>query len=237
MTSPSPVPDRPAPQSSTPPSEDRISPETAPTPPGDEAPVPVAPVTPHGQSEVGASSQAATPPGDLHGSDNDSALPDQVSAPRHLGTPVPFAAPPRDRDSTRLAVTIIASVFAVVLLCGGGVVGLGLALASAGEAMATQAHDAADTFMQDIADEDFSAAYDSMCEPLKEELTEEEFTAEWDALNIETYETGDAYDTLDGTLRVPVEARSPGDRTYVMTLTVGLAGQSMEMQVCGWDAD
>lgn len=160
-----------------------------------------------------------------------------MSTPRNLGTPVPFAAPPRDRDGTRLAVTIVVSILAVVLLCGGGIVGLGVATVAAGEALLERSENVADEFMGHIVDRNFPDAYDALCQSAKDELTPQEFESDWLPLDINRYELGQPSDTMEGGMSVPVDARTTEGERLAITLTVALGGQNMEMSVCGWEAD
>ena len=237
MSQPSPVPDRPAPESE-PPSVSEELPQTAPTPPGGEAPVPAAPMTPSARSEIPSTAHSATPPGDLGLPEpGDGDPPTGISAPRHLGTPVPFAAPPRDRDGTRLAVTIIVSALAVVLLCGGGLVGFTVTSIAAGEAMLDRSTEAADTFMGDIVEGRYQDAYDSLCSSAVDDgvLTPAAFESEWDALGISRYEVRQPFDKMDGSIGVPVEASSTDGGQWVIALTVVLDSTTMGMSVCAWD--
>lgn len=231
MTQPSPVPDRPAPQSPDPTSPNRSAPPSSPGSPGA--------VTPHDAAGLPAPGASATPPPDLGAAGNPPSppVPDPASTPRHLGTPVPFAAPPRDRDNTRLAVTIVVSVVAVVLLCGGGFFGLGAALVATGNELYKQSRDAAAVFMTDVADGALPAAYDSLCEPVKREVTLDEFEREWDPLEINAFQLDNPRDTGDGSFLVSVRATSATSAPMDISLTVSMSGSTMKMEVCGWEAE
>jgi len=134
-------------------------------------------------------------------------------------------------------VTIVVSVLAVVLLCGGGFFGLGAALVATSEELLTQSRQAADAFMADVVDRDFPAAYDSLCEQVREDVTPRAFEAEWLPLEINEYSVGRPRDTMDGSMVVAVHATSATQPPMDISLTVAMSESTMEMKVCGWEAE
>lgn len=154
--------------------------------------------------------------------------------PRGPGVVVPFAAPPRDPDKSRMAVGIVVGVVAFVLVCGGAVAGAVGVLVWSSNELAAQSTRTAEEFLDDIVEEDYTGAYKSICKSAKKQISPEEFTEDWSSLGVvraETVGTG----SQEQDLVVVAELTVAGGATQDMELTVALEQQNMKMAVCGWE--
>ena len=159
--------------------------------------------------------------------------PGPPAPPQGPGVIVPFAAPPRDEDKTRTVVAIVIAVVIAVVLCGGGVVGVGAVVMSAGNAQVDLARDTASGFLDDIVATDYRAAYRSVCESGRHELSEEDFTDIWSGLGITSYRLGEVKAGDSGELRVDSTVNTADGRSD-LTLDVVTEPGGTAMAVCGW---
>ncbi|MGH8875797.1 MAG: hypothetical protein ACRD0P_00375 [Stackebrandtia sp.] len=153
--------------------------------------------------------------------------------PRGPGADVPFAAPPRDPDKSRLVIGIVVGITAFVLVCGGAVgAAVGVLVWSSNE-LAAQSQQAADEFLEHIVDEDYPKAYKSLCEPARDDVTQQEFTEFWEPLGAKSAETV-GIRSGEQDLVVSAEVTRDDGVEQEIDLTVVLGPQSMTMQVCDW---
>lgn len=153
--------------------------------------------------------------------------------PRGPGVVVPFAVPPRDTDKTRTIVTIIVSVVVAVLLCGGVAVGFGGVLVWYNNSLTDETVNTASEFMDDIVADEYPSAYGQVCEATRKNVSESEFTSEWEQIDVTDYRLEPVTPSDDGTLLVPVEART-GNGSQSFDLVVTMNPETMGVEVCGW---
>lgn len=159
--------------------------------------------------------------------------PRQAAPPRGPGVPVPFAAPPNEKNSAKLALAIVSAVVGVVVVCGGGTVaGFGILVWTSNE-LVVQAESAAEEFLEDVAGGDYDDAYDSLCGELKDDLTEDEFVSEWEQIGVVDFETDRAVESGSG-LEVPAEVTTDEGDVLELDLTVVPDEPSLDMSVCDW---
>ncbi|ADD41751.1 hypothetical protein [Stackebrandtia nassauensis] len=155
--------------------------------------------------------------------------------PRGPGVVVPFAAPPRDPDKSRLAVGIVVGVVAFVLVCGGAVAGAVGVLVWSSNELAAQSTQTAERFLDDIVEEDYQGAYKSLCSSTRKQISVEEFTKDWSSLGVVNAETVGANTSQQQDLVVVAELTVEDGSMQDIELTVALEQQNMKMAVCGWD--
>ena len=153
--------------------------------------------------------------------------------PRGPGAVVPFAAPPRDPDKSRIVLGIVAGITAFVIVCGGAAAAaVGVLMWSSNE-LAAQSRDAADEFLDHIVDKDYATAYKSVCTQTRKDVTRGEFVEKWQALQATEAETlGISEGQQDLVVRAKVTSADGIEQE--IDLTVVLDQQSMDMQVCSW---
>ncbi|MEV0649408.1 hypothetical protein AB0I28_29540 [Phytomonospora sp. NPDC050363] len=155
----------------------------------------------------------------------------------------PFLAPPKDRNNTRLAVTIVVGVV-VLALCGiGALFGLGGLLSWFERDMNDKAQVAATAFLGEIEAGDFDGAYQSMCPEARDAVSPQVFQSEWVLL----FPPGTKYglDRLsydeDGNQFVPVVLTGGAEQKRSVDLHMKSEPAESEddqagMSVCGWVA-
>ena len=93
------------------------------------------------------------------------------------GVVPPFAAPPRDQDRRRLWWGLGIGAVVLVLVCGGGVVGLGLFAAGSEDLVRSQAMSTVRSYLDDVRAADYSDAYDLLCDDVTAGLSESGFAS------------------------------------------------------------
>jgi hypothetical protein len=102
-------------------------------------------------------------------------VPDPPPGP---GVRVPFASPPTDRDRKRLWISLGVGGAALVLCCGGGLVGLGALVVASERAVPAEARTVVQNFLDGLASRNFKKAYAQVCTSRQRQQTLAEFTAE-----------------------------------------------------------
>ena len=150
------------------------------------------------------------------------------------GVVVPFAAPPRDRDQTRLVVGIVLAVVLAVVLCGGLVGGLGVIATWTNAEMSQRAEVVAGRFLDDVVEEDYPAAYRSTCESYRRSRDVETFVDEWRTRGVRSYVLGQVVPDSNGDLIVDARVTTTGGDRPRLPLIVRLDGPDNTLAVCGW---
>jgi len=108
------------------------------------------------------------------------AIPDQgvlavPQPPPGPGVQPPFVAPPTDGSRRRrwIATALIGS--AVLVICAGGLVGLGGLVVFGNQMIVDQSKTAVSDHLTAVRDGDYSAAYEQLCDRRKAEVTESQF--------------------------------------------------------------
>ncbi|HEX6501400.1 MAG TPA: hypothetical protein VF054_20570 [Micromonosporaceae bacterium] len=104
-------------------------------------------------------------------------LPAAPEPPPGPGVRPPFAAPPSDRDRTRLWIGLGVGALALVVCCVGSLFGLGILAVAGGNELTSQARQVVTDYLDALRAARYDNAYDLLCEPLRQRETEEEFAA------------------------------------------------------------
>ncbi len=156
------------------------------------------------------------------------------------GVRPPFAAPPSERNP-RLWIGLVVGGLAVLLCCGGGLVGLGGFFIWAVNDTNDQAKTAVSGFLDALRDQDYGKAYDLQCARVRQSESEDEFTTRaTDNPRLVEYQLSD--------IEPPEHSSSQESLGYVVPSRLGYANGSQETlrirvisarsgrwQVCGLD--
>ena len=161
--------------------------------------------------------------------------------PRGPGVRVPFLAPPKDRNNTRLAVTIVVGVLALAICGVGSIFGLTGLFSWLDREMNDKAQTTVTAFLTDVSAGDYDAAYQRMCVEAHQEISPEAFQSEWQVILPPDSTFGlqhMTYDT-DGLTYVPavVDGGPTGKWTvdvYVVSEPAASENEEAGMSVCGW---
>ncbi|THV43610.1 hypothetical protein FAB82_00710 [Glycomyces buryatensis] len=144
--------------------------------------------------------------------------------------PVPFAAPPTERNGGRFAAKLVFGIGGGLFVVVGVIVALVVSLLSLTDSLLDKIESTAETFMADIADENWDDAYANLCPQLRENPVDD-YVREWESWDVEgepqaglpTQDTSGAY--------VPFEF---SDGTKVEVYVVLADGPNMDTAVCDW---
>jgi Na+-translocating ferredoxin:NAD+ oxidoreductase RnfG subunit len=150
------------------------------------------------------------------------------------GVVVPFAAPPRDQDTTRTVVAIIITVVVSIVLCAVSLGGFGAVVVWTSNEIAGQARTAAVEFLDDVMAEDYSHAYDSLCSQKRDAMSGQEFIDDWQALDITDYSVASMADSSTGELVIPAKLDLADGTDTSVDFVVEMQQKSMAMSVCDW---
>ncbi|GAB3646711.1 hypothetical protein [Glycomyces tarimensis] len=146
------------------------------------------------------------------------------------GTPVPFAAPPTERNGSRFATALTLGIVGGVAIVGAVVVALIVSLVTLTESLMDKIETTAEDFMADVSAERWDEAYEHLCTDLQERPVQD-YVEEWEDWAADDAEVQDVRDEMSGTY-VPVEL---GDGSTV-ELEIEIAqGETVDTTVCGWD--
>lgn len=178
--------------------------------------------------------QAMTPP-------PPPAPPGPPPPPRGPGVRVPFLAPPRERNNTRIAVTVLIGVV-LLAVCGAGALFGGAGLVSwLNEEMNAKARESATVFMDAVVAGDTHTAYESTCRELRVKVPEAEFDAFWGSFAPEGSRYGLSDLETDGEYQwIPVTLHLAGGggrtvRLYFVLEAAQTEEEQARMEVCGWE--
>ncbi|MGH3714652.1 MAG: hypothetical protein ACRDT4_14510 [Micromonosporaceae bacterium] len=93
------------------------------------------------------------------------------------GVRPPFVAPPVQKAGGTLAIGLVLGGFALLLCLVGGGIGIGATLISAFQDTDEEARAAAAAYLDAIAEERYSEAYQMTCKPFREQVDEQEFVS------------------------------------------------------------
>ncbi|MFI9528213.1 Rv0361 family membrane protein [Micromonospora rosaria] len=132
-----------------------------------------------------------------------------MTYPPNYGMPGP---PPKPRGLTRTTRTLIIVAAVVTLLCCGGVAGGGFWIFRTVQTSTAPARDVVSGYLEDTRSGDYPAAYERLCERLRGEMTEEQFTRQWSAEPLGEYRiTNTSVRTVNGTSTGEVTVSTGGD--------------------------
>jgi hypothetical protein len=146
---------------------------------------------------------------------------------------VPFASPPADRDRKRLWITLGVGGAALVLCCGGGIVGLGALVVASERAVPTEAKAVVHDFLDGLVHRDYKRAYEQVCTSRRDVQTLGEFTAEEKAdPPIESFQVREP-SIVGSRITVAADVRTADGGGGTEQYTVISDRQAGELRVCG----
>ncbi|WP_026922860.1 hypothetical protein [Glycomyces arizonensis] len=161
--------------------------------------------------------------------------PPPPSQPEHRSTlegiAVPFAAPPAERNGGRLAAKLSVGIGGGLLIVIAVVVALSLSLNTLTESYLEKVEDTAQTFMYDVANEQWDDAHELLCPKLQEQPVED-YIEEWDSWASDGAEVQHARDGMSGAY-VPVELADGS--TMELRILIEQSTESVDTSICGWD--
>lgn len=150
---------------------------------------------------------------------------------RGPGVPVPFAAPPTERDSKRLWITLGVAGLLVILCVVGAVGGLGYVVATS-RGSASQATDRVNSYLNALQNRDYPTAYDQLCADLRKQRTEAQFEREQRSQpDISSYQIGTAEPTDSGGYTVPAQVELASSERVNATFGLVLDGPG-DLRIC-----
>lgn len=156
---------------------------------------------------------------------------EETSAPR--GVPVPFAAPPAERDRGRFATKLVLSLVGGFLVVAAIIVGLVVSLVIFSNSLYDRIEEAAASFMEDVEAQRWDDAHQQLCPRLRTDPVDS-YVGEWESWNAEGAEVVSLRETSSGA-QVLVELDDGS--TVELELIIDQSGTSIEPSVCGWDHD
>ena len=160
--------------------------------------------------------------------------------PRGPGVRAPFLAPPKDRNNTRLAVTIVVGVLALAVCGVGSIFGLTGLFSWLDREMNDKAQSTVTAFLTDVSEGDYDTAYQQMCVEAHQQISPQAFASEWQVILPPGADFGlhrMTYDS-DGLTYVPavVDGGPMGKWTvdvYVVSEPAESEDEEAGMSVCG----
>ncbi|WP_335985938.1 hypothetical protein [Glycomyces sp. MUSA5-2] len=148
--------------------------------------------------------------------------------PPPTGVPVPFAAPPTERNGGRLALKLSLGIGGGFLLVTAVVVAVVVATATFTKSLTDEIVDTADSFIAELADEDWDAAYAMLCADLRDRPADD-YIAEWESWDASTAEVQPlGYNDVD------VRVRLSDGSQIALVVPVEQADQTIGTSICGW---
>ncbi|MEV4344037.1 hypothetical protein AB0J83_06120 [Actinoplanes sp. NPDC049596] len=151
--------------------------------------------------------------------------------PQGPGVQPPFPAPPVEGKGRRIGMGLGVAATVLVLVCGGGVAAL-IGLFSAGSrALQEQAHAVVGDYLTALKTENYSDAYEHLCDRAKRDESESEFRTRVSAGEpIVSWRLGEL--KLDYDVSVPVEATYAGGDVQQLTAELDQDTSTGAFEVC-----
>ncbi|GAA2291463.1 hypothetical protein GCM10009853_054060 [Glycomyces scopariae] len=195
----------------------------------------------HGQTPgyipAAGTDPAADPAADL-GTADTLALPPTTAAveppavssapPSPTGVPVPFAAPPTERNGGRLALKLSLGIGGGVIVVVSVVLAIILAVTTMTNSIADEVHDTAAGFVAELADGDWDGAYAMLCDDLRDRPAAD-YIPEWESWEPSSAEVQPlAFDDVD------VRVRLGNGSEIALVIQLDQTEDSLGTSVCGW---
>ena len=148
------------------------------------------------------------------------------------GVQPPFVAPPTDGSRRRRGIALGLAGAAVLVLCVGGLLGLGGLVVFGSQMIVDQSRAAVTDHLTAVRDGDLEVAYERLCDRQREEISEEEFrrTLE-DAPPIETFTVGEP--VISDRIVVPATLNYANGTTETVDYLLEQDTSTAEFEVCG----
>lgn len=148
--------------------------------------------------------------------------------PPPTGVPVPFAAPPTERNGSRFALKLGLGIGGGGLLAVAVVVAVVMAFVTFTNSIAEEIQDTAAQFIDELADEDWDGAYAMLCEDLRDRPADD-YIPEWESWSPATAEVQPlAFDDVD------VRVRLADGSEIALVVQVDQTAETLGTSICGW---
>jgi len=148
--------------------------------------------------------------------------------PPPTGVPVPFAAPPTERNGGRFALKLVLGIGGGTALVTAVAIALFMAFATFTNSVTDQIEATAGDFVAELADEDWDGAYAMLCAEMRDRPAED-YIAEWESWDAATAEVQPlGYNDLD------VRVRLADGSQIALVVPVEQTAQTIGTSVCGW---
>lgn len=151
--------------------------------------------------------------------------------PAPAGVPVPFAAPPTERDRGRFATKLVLGIVGGVVLIVGVVAALSISSLLLVNSVYDRIEETAASFMDDVGSQRWDQAHNQLCPRLRDEPVES-FVDEWESWDADGAEVVSLRETaVGGEVLMELE---DGSRV-VLDLHLDQSDGNIDASVCGWD--
>jgi hypothetical protein len=148
--------------------------------------------------------------------------------PPPTGVPVPFAAPPTERNGAKLGLTLGFGIGGGLIAAGALFIAVIMAVVTMTNSVAEAIQDTAAQFVGELADEDGDGAYALLCEDLRDRPADE-YIAEWESWDPASAEVQPlAFDDVD------VRVRLADGSEIALIVQVDQTSQALGTSICGW---
>jgi len=148
------------------------------------------------------------------------------------GVQPPFAAPPTDGTRRRRWLALGLAGAAVLIVCVGGIFGIGALLVFGGQMVVDQSRAAVTEYLTAIEDEDYEAAYAKLCTQLQRRTGEAEFARSFDRQpKISSFTVLDP--VIDADITVPASVSYADGTRETRRFLVDQDSSTGEFLVCG----
>jgi hypothetical protein len=148
------------------------------------------------------------------------------------GVQPPFVAPPTDGTKQRRWWAVGLAAGTVILVCIGGLVGLGALVVLGTQAVQERAVGAVEDYLTALRDGDYDAAYGQLCPPIKEDLSRNEFVRSQEAgPRIQSFTIGE-FEAVEELL-VSATIRYANDTVETTQFVLDQDTETGAIQVCG----
>ncbi|QSB04405.1 hypothetical protein [Natronoglycomyces albus] len=153
------------------------------------------------------------------------------------GDIVPFAAPPKERNSTRFTLALVGGILGAVLLCGGVIFAVVTMTFQLESAVREEVVAVTDQFLEDIEQQRYQSAYESLCNSKRDEADQRVYEREWQGWDTSgwTADISRVSQTAAGDLLLPVEFADGQEWLFEISFDGG--DNLLDIQVCDWERD
>ena len=148
------------------------------------------------------------------------------------GVQPPFVAPPTDGVRRRRWIALAWSGAAAVVLCIGGVAGVGALVIFGSQMIVDQSTAAVRDYLTAVQDRQYAKAYDMLCSAERNRISERQFAVQQSQRPFASFEVGQP-DLNQQELVVPAVLHYSGGGAITVKYQVAQNGSTGEFEVCG----
>lgn len=153
--------------------------------------------------------------------------------PAPAGVPVPFAAPPSERDRGRFATKLVLGILGGVGIAGAVILALVISSVVFLNSVYDRLEDTAASFMDDVAAQRWDQAHNRLCPSLREDPVDS-FVDEWETWDADGAEVVSLRETaVGGEVLMELDDGS----NVVLDLHIDQSDGNIDASVCGWEHD